>query len=482
MAATTSMLDAAQVASMWVDFAATRVGDAAKKAESGRSSFGTVRDGIAAGVGWSGTGQPAASLIVTAATTSMDTAAIRLRDVQTHLGAFSGAMAQAVAWWQEMSATLDKKKYAVADDGTVTLVPGVELADGDPSPGQLTSEVKQILSYLDAADETLTARLKAAVTDPLPVVGTYATLTLSANATEAWLAAKGPNAGMGPYATNPWDKSWTPDGNVVSGTAGAWDLAVLLGAPCLPGGVAYTGGGFLVGPDGKEYPVVTPQYAGKGGELSGHGPGAETLGGLDTGWQTLATYTGYDQLGEPLSTAEAGMVIAGAIAGAQYQPYTTVNASATQSLVLDEYGYPVAVADTPPGSTAQPPGVPASTYTYVVTDGKGQPQVGSYTAPGMPGGNLVAVGTNVAEGLAAVDQADANSYYTYQVEFQQNTDGRVRAIYTAYQVIDGPDGQYVQPYDVHFDEDGQMVLEEAGWTAPPPISEGGSSVDVHGSD
>lgn len=439
MAVTVSMLEAAGQASTSVRYAVQYVSDAATQVETGRDLVETVSGPLGTGDGWGGAGQPASHAVVSANATSMQAAALRLRDVEGHLGAFKAAMTQAVTWWLAMEATLDETKYAVADDGTVTRLPDADLADDDPDPSQLTSEVKQILSYLDAADATLAAELTTAVTDPMPVTSADASPTLGIQAQQALTAAQGP---MGPYAPNPWDKSWDPTENVGKGSATDWDLAVLLGAPCLPS--AYTGGGFLVGPDGRTYPIVTVD------------PDDQTAAALDTGWQTLGTYTDYQQLEDPLSTADNILIAIGAAAGASYAPYATVNPSATKELAND---LQAPVEETSSANPGLPSSVPESSYTYVVTDGKGKPQVETYTPPSSTIGAGLEVATNVVDAGSALAQADANTHYTYQVEFQQNTDGRVRAVYTAYQVIDGPDGQYVQTYDVSLGENGDPVLE-----------------------
>lgn len=293
-------------------------------------------------------------------------------------------------------------------------------------------------------------------TADLPVVSRRATPDLEARAQQALHAALGDV----PHPTRSWDPDWTLPGRF--GAMSVADWAEAMGG--YPSCDVVTGGGYVTGPDGRRYPIAVPIMNADGIGYT-HGDGVDSRGGLDTGWQTVGVVTGPADIGEPAPGAAKALIIVGGLAGAQYSgnPH---DVGMTEGLQFDENGYPTGTTgDGDPSKMTKPPGGGSNQYTVLGTDGKGKPTVTTYSAPGMPGSNQVALATNALEGVNAAVHVDDKLHYTYRAEFQQSVDGRTRVQLTAYQVThDGDDGTpTVHSYDVRVDGEGKMQLAPARW-------------------
>lgn len=438
MAATVALLDNLHA---MIDAATAAADHAAKAASEIDRSRGDFRESVflpitSSGI-WDGTGQPEASTVVRVHERAQETAGIRLRQIDGALETFGMALRYAADRYGTFKLNLPRQ-FHVSDDGTVSGHTGVMSgADGPEASHQ--AELKEILGLVDDADAALIERLNALMDDPMPVLTTAATPGILDAAGEAYLAAHGDGI------TPEWNDDWTIEGNVRPGTQAEWQAAVGMGT----GTCAYTGGGFLKGPDGRWYPIATPNLSIDGEQYS-HGFEVNDLAGADEGWQTIQTHMGFGMLQDPESAGVKGAIVLGILAGGSYKPVSSVDPRATAGLQVGADGYPVAVGE--PGDTpmSKPPG------------GKYGPDL-----PSMPGDKRVYGVTQGLEALNAAERVDDNKSYTYRAEFQQNHDGRTRVVLTAYQVVNGPDGQSVVPYDAHVNADGEMVMERARWNDPP---------------
>ncbi|MQA77588.1 MAG: hypothetical protein GEV10_03745 [Streptosporangiales bacterium] len=449
MAATVAMLDNLHAV---IDAAAAAADHAVKAAGEIDRSRGDFRESvflpITSGGIWDGTGQPEASTVVRVHERAQETAGIRLRQIDGALETFGMALRYAAGRYDTFKLSLPSQ-FHVGDNGTISGHTGV-MSGADGPEASYQAELKEILGLVDTADAALIERLNALMDDPMPVLTTAATPGILDAAGEAYLAAH--EDGVAPR----WNEDWTIEGKTRAGTQAEWEAA-LGSAACY-----YDGGGFMQGPDGRWYPIATPRMLvdGETETSYGHGYLANDVGGLDEGWQTIDTHMGFGMLQDPESGAVKGTIAIGVLAGGSYNPVTSVDPRATAGIQVGADGYPVAAGDPTDAPMSRPPDVP----------------YGDPNKPDLPGSKRIAVATQGLEALNAMEQVDNDKYYTYRAEFQQNTDGRTRVVLTAYQVVNGPDGQYAVPYDAHVGADGQVVTERARWNEPPG-SYGTDSVD-----
>lgn len=440
MAATVALLDNLHA---MIDAAAAAADHAAKAASEIDRSRGDFRESVflpitSSGI-WDGTGQPEASTVVRVHERAQETAGIRLRQIDGALDTFGMALRYAADRYDTFKLNLPRQ-FHVSDDGTVSGHTGVMSgADGPEASHQ--AELKEILGLVDDADAALIERLNALMDDPMPVLTTAATPGILDAAGEAYLAAH--EDGIPPR----WNENWTIEGKTRPGTQAEWQAALGFGLRSIP---PYTGGGFLQGPDGRWYPIATPNMR-IDGKQYGHGFGANDVGGTDEGWQTIQTHMGFGMLQDPESMRVKGAIGLGILAGGSYSPVSSVDPRATAGLQVGDDGYPIATGDPTNPPMSRPPDVP----------------YGNPNKAEMPGSKRVQVATQGLEALNAMERVDDNKSYTYRAEFQQNHDGRTRVVLTAYQVVNGPDGQSVVPYDAHVNADGEMVMERARWNDPP---------------
>lgn len=306
--------------------------------------------------------------------------------------------------------------------------------------------------------------------------------------------------------------SWSPYANLRPGSVEAWDRAVGFLGICTVGGATYFygGGGFIIGPDGREYPLVDPTVNQGGKSYQGDAPFSsgdiDDLDGRDGGWQTLYSLNGVDSFGPAPSGWDRFCAFWAGTAGADPAP----NENALQSFVnVTAGGYPsLGSGPTVPSTPAAPPTmydqrlrwmpVGNGQWAWVDMD-KYQPsrtlqrQYPAVFKPPEPGtteaeeqeqieqedaalGGAAGLAPITLEGIAdAATLGNPNLRY-YSVVFQQNPDGRVRAILRTYRVIAGQDesGQpfyRILPYDTSIGpggtlQDVPMTFRQP--TKPPP--------------
>jgi hypothetical protein len=190
----------------------------------------------------------------------------------------------------------------------------------------------------------------------------------------------------------------------------------------------YGGTGFIEGRDGRLYPLVAPwvvrdgvRYDADDGVRS-DGTSVLELDGRDDGWFTLSEQLGVERWRHAPGLFERTMMGVGATVGGRV---TGSQEEDVDKLVLAPGvapyfgGTPRAVADSAP-----PP--------FMV------PVAPDYTPPGReetkyPPSNLAAGIYNAVpiaiEGIGGAAMADSGSFAAYDITFQQNVDGRTRALY-----------------------------------------------------
>lgn len=457
MAVTTSILRNAGSIADAVGGAVKAVHDVHGKVRKSRDAFRDgVLDPLTEGLGWSGQGYDEARTVLGSNEAALTTTLFRLEQAASAYGGLHDALRSAAGWWEEMQISLDPATYDVAEDGTVTVRPGVRPGSDQPSAERLTGQLEKILGYLDARDRSCAVALHRLATAELPVVSSRATPGLEERAQQALHAALGDT----PHPTVSWDPDWTLLASFGSMPFADWVQAI----GGYPGCDDMSGGGYVTGPDGRRYPIAVPVMTDEEGSAYTHGDGVDTRGGLDTGWQTLGVVTGPVNVGEPTPGLTKGLILLGAVAGAPY-PDSRYAPDLTDGLEFDRDGFP--------------------------TRSHGAHYDTGYTLPpDADDGSDTNLGNNAVGGLQQVDVAlqnldaanhvDDRLHYTYRAEFQQNVDGRTRVQLTAYQVtMDGDDDTpTVHPYDVYVDSEGRMQLTPARWYAHGESARSGDGIAV----
>lgn len=451
MAATTTILRNADSIADAVGGAVKAVTDVHGKVRKSRDAFRDgVLDPLTDGHGWSGQGYDDAATVLGSNEVALTTTLFRLEQAASAYGGLHDALRTVAGWWKDMQVNLDLATYDVAEDGTVTVLPGVRLGSDQPSAEALTDQLKKILGHLDTHDRSCAAALNHLATAELPVVTSRATPGLEARAQQALHAALGDV----PHPATSWDPNWTLLGNFGAMSLADWAKA-LRG---YPGCDVMTGGGYITGPDGRRYPIAAPVMH-EDGMAYTHGDGVDTRGGLDTGWQTLGVVTGPINIGEPTPGMTKAAIFLGAVAGAPY-PDSRYAPDLTDGLEFDQNGFPTRShgAQDDSGYSLPPDGEDESTVPLSPRERN------SETGFGTAAGGVQQVDVAL-QNLDAANHVDDRLHYTYRAEFQQNVDGRTRVQLTAYQVtMDGDDETpTVHPYDVRVDSDGRMQLSPARW-------------------
>jgi hypothetical protein len=225
--------------------------------------------------------------------------------------------------------------------------------------------------------------------------------------------------------------SWQPAKQLEHGTGNAWAEAVF-GPRCVSWGDAgYEGAGFISGPDGRHYPLVAPHvvrdgttYNADDGARSGQ-PSVLDLDGRDPGWMTIREQIGVERWRD--APGVAGRILAGVGASAAGSPLGSTENDVRAVVIapgrrptlgksLVPSAAPAASPPVymPPAPPVPPPNKPDLEYPLGQT---------SVAAGGM---NLAPV---VLDGLVGAAHADLGLYDAYDIVFQENSDGRIRALY-----------------------------------------------------
>ena len=240
-----------------------------------------------------------------------------------------------------------------------------------------------------------------------------AVMTTSAMAVDAWLEPV----------------EWSPAKHLRSGAPGEWLRA--LDPTCHGfGDAGYSGGGFVVGPDGRTYPLVAP-YVTRDGVVyqadDGLVPGARSvldLDGRDPGWTTI-----YEKIGVERWGSDAPNLVTRLLTGIGSTVAGRPNGSSrsdVEALHLVPGMAPTfgAVPDRPATEPAPPPYMQPSEPPYSPPAQPGTVYPGSNSQAGKA--NAVSEGVDLAGGFF---MSDLGRHAAYDITFQQNATGQVRALY-----------------------------------------------------
>jgi hypothetical protein len=219
----------------------------------------------------------------------------------------------------------------------------------------------------------------------------------------------------------------------------------LVNTKCWRGGT-YGGGGFIIGPDGKPWPLVVPRVPdGHGGYYNASADGSgyvESLDGADKGWSTVGTYVGAGQI-FPGPKNSLALKVDGALLQA-----SGVDVPVTGAIDPDEYRHLEVSGTLPlwvggadaPDYGAYNPDDPNYNKDKISDAGALKWQE---SEPAENVNNGVVAVSSALQGAAAVEKIDNLDYGRYKVVFQRNVDGRTRAMFTSYQVATKSDGTEV---------------------------------------
>jgi len=225
--------------------------------------------------------------------------------------------------------------------------------------------------------------------------------------------------------------SWRPVDAIEHGARSAWAAAVF-GPRCVSWGDAgYEGAGFIVGPDGRSYPLVAPHVVRDGNTyhaddgVQAGGASVLDLDGRDPGWRTV-----YEQIGRERwrdAPGIGGRILTGIGASAAGVPVGSTERD-VEAVVIAPGRAPVLSHHptraegptqappvyTPPAPPVPPPNAPDLHYPV------GQASVAA---------GAMGLAPVVLDGLVGVSRADLGSRDAYDIVLQENDDGRIRALY-----------------------------------------------------
>lgn len=365
----------------------------------------------------------------------------------------------------------------VADDGSVSVGPPQPHEPrnaGDTS--ELLSEASRISSILKGAIGDAAAAdidLARALHDALPTVAARAAdqdnvvqavdYTGQPNAEDPFLSDATflgpvyPKPGDPDFATY-WDtltteervvaaRNWgglppgfEPFEGVQGGQLPSWAQAYNLahgtgpdGGTVRPG-YGYLGGGSLTGPDGGQWPIVSPYYSdGKHVYLSDTGTpradgGINDLDGNDPGWHTVESYVGPGQFGT-VSQSTKLIIFGENLTGQELE----VNPVDSKDVGISGDGQPVYQGGADHAEAKLPADKP---YWDAKPPDRHDP---SDPRPPEPPFNPTeaalganALGLQGADGALQAHAAGEHGEREYQVSYQVNDDGRVRAVVNTY--------------------------------------------------
>lgn len=225
---------------------------------------------------------------------------------------------------------------------------------------------------------------------------------------------------------NPID--WNPAKHLRGGQAGDWLRAL---DPQCRGytDAGYRGSGFIVGPDGRSFPLVAPHVIRDGKEYQaddGVEPGQLSvlqLDGRDPGWRTIYEKIGVERWRDAPDLG--GRILSGIGSTVAGRPNGSSKSDVEQLFVMPGMAPSFGSVPERPTSESTPP-------PYMV------PNAPNFAPPGQPdtmypGANARSAAASGApiliEGLGGALMADQGSHAAFDIMFQQNANGRLRALY-----------------------------------------------------
>ncbi len=274
---------------------------------------------------------------------------------------------------------------------------------------------------------------------------------------------------------------YNPFASLTAGTPGEW--ARMVRDMCYAGGAGYLGGGFIVGPDGRRYPLVIPQVK-DGGKLyqadDGGGGDVATLDGADPGWFNTGIYTGRGQLFPARTTGPAIAAFVNHLFGGNASVGNASSPGDYNGLVIGD-GRPSWYAHGSPqlNAAAKPGLAKADDPLFGPLPGR---SAGPSLTRGAGAANLALLPANAVLGAAsAAEQAKANHYGAYQLRLERNLDGRVRARLTMYAMANDDDGsRVIAPIGVGVGDHGAQIIHYRPHVEPSGAhAEPGGKGDYH---
>lgn len=225
----------------------------------------------------------------------------------------------------------------------------------------------------------------------------------------------------------------------------------------------YYGGGFIKGPDGRDYPMVVPNQVVDGrsygaNAFSGHEDDPTTLGGRDDGWRTVGKTTGRGLFGEPMGGTDKFTASGSVLMGT---PVETPNVpERLDDLTVNETGYPGLAHG--PGTVGPDPVPPVSDPRDNPVDAERAPlpPPGVHPETFAPAQSSVDLAGRVGNAALFATRADDHLEYGYQLELQENAaDGRTRALLRTYQVWEQGGDLQIRPTYGWMDQRGSYRWE-----------------------
>lgn len=252
----------------------------------------------------------------------------------------------------------------------------------------------------------------------------------------------------------------------------------------------YRGGGAVVGPDGRAWPIVVPHFRSEGGavftidaDLSYGTPSAASLGGADPGWVVVGYRAGTEEFHEePGVGLRIGVALAAAT-GMAVAP--TVDDEALARLRFAPGTRPVilgpveTVGGSDPSALEMMQTLPSSTTRIV--DGAVVPDPGHTDLINLPG-NLATLLANGLQGVVTAATLGRNTQRGYEVLFEEHADGRRRARVQSFRLEARAGGPQLFATHLHVDDEGRLMETNASYRAGPSFVSPDAVIAGNGSD
>jgi hypothetical protein len=226
---------------------------------------------------------------------------------------------------------------------------------------------------------------------------------------------------------NPID--WKPAQHLRSGGAGEWLRALDPSCRGFTGRSGYRGSGFVVGPDGRSYPLVAPYVTRDGKEYQaddGLEPGQHSvleLDGRDPGWTTINEDIGVERWRDAPDVGER--ILLGIASTGAGRPNGSSKSDVEQLVVAPGMAPYFGAGASRSAFEPAPP-----EYTTPAAPDYAPPKQPDTMYPGANASSAATGGAGtLIEGVGGAVMADQGSHAAFDVMFQQNADGRVRALY-----------------------------------------------------
>ena len=406
----------------------------------------------------------------------------------------------------------------VADDGTASppSVPAVTYPADDPAAGaraqdEYDAAVKKAQDIADGHTAAIKGALKAAARIDQLVAASLTNIELpDALAKPAYAAVQVVVgvAGGEPSGDLPvkFPSGWRPRNAFREISAADWVRLVSGGGsvPTYPMTFGtdydkaeafngYLGAGAIVGPDGKEYPLVIPQIQrGQNTYTADAFPTDDPvtdLGGKDPGWRLVGHHEGTGVLNPP-DRSTTGFTRLGGAAGGSYTAgvYGARRHDLEAKIGITSSGWPFLkphpdYMDGTMGGPGRPFSDPRGNAVDDPFESRAVPPAGM--EPDRVGriGGGVALAQGALNGELKAHQIETDASHHYTLDLEVNDDGRRRAFLRTFDIFDGPgaDKQTLSPAHGYIDpDDGQLHLYDARYRYPANFDHGTPHVAYKG--